>query len=103
MSDWSAKNDTTVNASPASGGTQRVAQWVSGQYTSFVFDWTDQGAAGSTSYGISNYATDGNNSGVVVEIKGSAAAPAAGRIIRLRGHVRLVGGVRLGGTSPVPR
>ena len=32
-----------------------------------------------------------------------AASPPSGRIIRLRGGLRLIGGVRLGGTSPVPR
>lgn len=68
----------------------------------YVFDWGDQGAAGSADYGFTDHLTGSKMSGIVVEIKGSAAGPPR-RIIRLRGGVRLVGGVRLGGMSPVPR
>lgn len=94
MGDWTAGNDTAVDPSPA-GGTQRVATWISGRATLFLFDWGDQGAAGSTSYGISNFSQPtGNLYAAVVEIKGSAAA-ASGRIIRLRGGILLRGGVLL--------
>jgi hypothetical protein len=68
----------------------------------YVFDWGDQGAAGSANYGFTDHLAGGKMSGIVVEIKGSAAGPPR-RIIRLRGGVRLVGGERLAGMSPVPR
>ncbi|MEN9913165.1 MAG: hypothetical protein RLY66_573 [Candidatus Parcubacteria bacterium] len=70
MSDWNAVNDTTVTASPSSGGTQRVAQFVSGSNTSFVFSWTDQGTAGTTNYGITDHTGTVDMSGIVVEVKG---------------------------------
>ena len=101
MSDWTAGSDVLIDPSPA-GGTQRVAIFVNGQVTNYIFDWGDQGAAGSTNYGITNHASSTHMNVIVAEIKGSAAAP-VGRVIRLVGHVRLVGGVRLGGSSPVPR
>jgi hypothetical protein len=50
----------------------------------------------------------GNNSGsgaqgIIVVTYTPAGGGAIGRIIRLRGGVRIIGGVRLGGTSPIPR
>lgn len=91
IGDWNAGNDTTVNSSPA-GGTQRVATFVSGRATFFLFDWGDQGAAGTTSYGISNFAPTPVMRAAVVEIKGTAAVAAPGRMIRLYGKMRIYGG-----------
>ena len=72
LGDWNAVNDTSVTSSP-SGGTQRVAQYVAGAVTNFVFNWGDQGATGTTSYGITDHTGTVDMTGIVVEIKGTAA------------------------------
>lgn len=87
MWDWNAVNDTTVNSSP-SGGTQRVAQWVNGKATAFVFDWGDQGTAGTQNYGITNHTGTVKMSGIVVEIKGGGLPQ-----IKVRGKVKIRGGM----------
>ena len=71
LGDWNAVNDTTVTSSPGSG-TQRVAQFVTGAATFFLFDWGDQGATGTTSYGIGNHTGTVDMSGIAVEVKGSS-------------------------------
>lgn len=73
MADWNAVTDVTVDPSPA-GGTQRVAAVVSGQATFFLFDWGDQGAAATTSYGITTHTGTVKMTGIAVEIKGTTAA-----------------------------
>lgn len=75
LGDWAAGADVTVDPSPA-GGTQRVAV-ANGAYTAFVFDWTDQGAAGTTDYGITNHTGTVDMSGIVVEVLG-ACDPSVG-------------------------
>ena len=74
--DWNAVGDTAVTAAPA-GGNQRVAANNSMRVTSYAFDWGDQGAAGTTSYGIGSHAGGGQFSQIALEIKGTGAAPAA--------------------------
>jgi len=69
LGDWNAVNDTTVTSSPGSG-TQRVAQFVTDAATFFLFDWGDQGAAGTTSYGITNHTGTVDMSGIAVEVRG---------------------------------
>lgn len=75
MADWSATTDVTVSWTPA-GFTQRVAQNVSGAATFFVGSWTDQGAAGTTSYGFSAGAGT-NYSVATIEVKGAAGGGAS--------------------------
>lgn len=75
MGDWSATTDVTVSWTPA-GFTQRVAQNNVGRATAFVASWTDQGSAGTTSYGFSAGAGT-NYSAATVEIKGTASGGAA--------------------------
>lgn len=67
--DWSADVDVTIDPLPA-GGTQRVAELGAGNYTTFVYDWPDQGATGTTSYGITNSASTGTFTKIAVEILG---------------------------------
>lgn len=71
--DWNATNDTTVTSTPASG-TQDHAQFVSGQYTAFAFDWGDQGSAGTTAYGLdaATFSTPTNFTKVAVEVLGAS-------------------------------
>lgn len=81
MGDWNAVGDVTVTASPASGGTQRVAANVPGAADFFVFSWTDQGAAGTTSYGIASHTGTVQMTGIALEIKGAAGGhPAVKRM-----------------------
>lgn len=68
--DWSAVNDTAVATSPSSAGTVDIIVNSSGRYTAYVAHWTDQGATGSTSYGIGSYTATPKWIGLVVEIKG---------------------------------
>lgn len=74
--DWSASTDVTVDPSPA-GGTQRVAGVSSGNATFFAYDWPDEGAAGTTSYGVANASGTGLLTKIALEIKGTASAAAA--------------------------
>lgn len=69
MGDWAANADVTVDPSPA-GGTQRVAV-ANGAYTAFVFNWGDQGAAGTTDYGITAHTGTVDMAGIAVEIFGT--------------------------------
>jgi hypothetical protein len=71
MVDWNAVNDVAVDPTPA-GGTQRVARFETGQGTFFGFDWGDQGATGTTSYGITNHTGTVDMTGLAVEVLGVA-------------------------------
>lgn len=73
MGDWTPVNDTTVTANPSSGGTVRGIVNSAGA-TLYTASWTDQGAAGTSSYGIGSYTATPKWAGIAVEIKGSAAA-----------------------------
>jgi hypothetical protein len=82
LGDWNAVNDTAVTSEPVAGATQRVAAFATGA-TFFVLNWTDQGNAGTTSYGF----TDAGHgtvlmAGIAVEIKGTAAAPRRFLLVR---------------------
>ena len=74
--EWNAINDTTITTVPV-GATQRVAQFVSSETTFFVLEWGNQGAAGTTSYGIANFTGTPKFSGILVEIKGTAGVAVA--------------------------
>lgn len=69
LADWNAVNDTDVAATPT--GTVRNNNFVSGRNTAFCCSWGDQGAAGTTSYGITNHTGTVDMSGIVVEILGT--------------------------------
>lgn len=71
MGDWNNVGDVTVDPSPA-GGTQRVAASVAGRADFFVFSWGDQGATGTTNYGITNHTGTVDMTGIAVEILGTA-------------------------------
>lgn len=69
--DYSASADVTVTTNPA-GGTQDDAISVGTSYAAFVFDWGDQGVAGTTSYGLTNGTGTGRHAIVVCSIKSMA-------------------------------
>lgn len=73
MTDWNAVADTAVNSSPA-GGTVRQANEAVGHCTFFVTDWPDQGASGTTSYGITDHTGTVRMTGIALEIKSSGTA-----------------------------
>ena len=70
LGDWNAVNDTAVTATPV-GGTVRQAANVSTQATFFLTDWTDQGSAGATNYGITDHTGTVVMSAIAVEIRGA--------------------------------
>lgn len=72
--DWNAVSDTAVNSSPG-GGTVRQANESAGHATFFVTDWGDQGAAGTTSYGITDHTGTVRMSGIALEVKGLSDFP----------------------------
>lgn len=74
LGDWSAVNDTTVTGSPATNYQQRHAQNVGGAATLFLLQWGDQGAAGTTSYGVTGAGSSSNWTATAVEVLGSAGA-----------------------------
>lgn len=78
LGDKNFVNDVAVTPDPASGGTVDVATRVNLRATFFVAHWTDQGVAGTTSYGITDHTGTVDMSGVAVEVKGSTSAETGG-------------------------
>lgn len=77
LGDWGAPADVTVASDPA-GGTQDAAFQHSGRYSGYAFHWADEGATGTTAYGIGSFTASGSNiTKLVVEIKGAAGGGAA--------------------------
>jgi len=72
MADWANVGDVTVTATPT--GTVDHASSEAGQADFFAVSFGDQGAAGTTAYGITNHTGTVDMSGIAVEILGSAAA-----------------------------
>lgn len=70
MGDWNQVGDDTVTATPT--GTVRHASAESGQADFFVVTYPDQGATGTTAYGIASHTGTVDMSGIAVEIKGTA-------------------------------
>lgn len=87
--DWGATNDTTVSSDPV-GGNQRQAAWISGLATLFAFDWGDQGAAGTTSYGISGFSPGNIFTKIALEVQGSGTASGA-RTLASSGTIGIAG------------
>lgn len=69
--DWNAVGDTSTDPTPA-GGTERVEALVSSQSDSFLYSWDDQGAVGTTSYGVTNHTGTVNMTMLAVEIYSDA-------------------------------
>lgn len=81
--DWNAVSDTTTDPSPLTGSTQRVGDnggFFTGVYNGYAADWSDEGAAGTTSYGITGVAAGKFTIGVV-EVKGTVASLTAAQMI----------------------
>lgn len=70
MGDWNQVGDVTVSATPT--GTVRHASAQSGQADFFICSYGDQGATGTTSYGITSHTGTVDMSGLAVEVKGTA-------------------------------
>jgi hypothetical protein len=71
MGDWNAINDTAVTPTPA-GGILRQASWFTGAATFFLSDWGDQGAIGTSDYGLTDHSGSYDMSGIAIEIQGMA-------------------------------
>lgn len=71
MSDYLAVGDATVTATPT--GTVDFAESEAGQADYFAVSFDDQGATGTTAYGITNHTGTVDMSGLAVEIKGTAS------------------------------
>lgn len=85
MGDWSATNDLAVTSVPAGATTREAGGIPTTIYTVFCFEWGDQGAAGTTAYGLTDSTSTGTFTKVMLEIKGSAGGGAApGRAPRSR-------------------
>jgi len=90
MADWNAVGDVTVTATPS--GTVRLAIAVAGQADFFTVTTADLGAIGTYACGIASHTGTVDMSGIAVEVKGTAAAGNAGRLV----GGNLVNGMLLG-------
>ena len=73
--DWSAVSDTATDPTPT--GTQRQGDdscFVSTIYNCYINNYGDQGATGTTDYGIAAFAGGGDFTMSALEIKGTGAA-----------------------------
>lgn len=71
LADWNATTDTTVTASP-SGANIREAANVSGRATFLALEWPNQ-AAGTRTYGVTNWTGTGTVTKVAVCVLGDTA------------------------------
>jgi hypothetical protein len=77
LGDFDANADVTVTNDPSSGATQRLAsQNPSGSQTAFCVNWTDQGAAGTTNYGVAGFTDSNVNVMAAIEILGVSTGAA---------------------------
>ena len=74
LGDYNAVNDTTVNPTPATNGTVRLAVNDSGIYSGYVVSWESQGAPASTAYGITDHTGTVDMSGVVLEFRSASTS-----------------------------
>jgi hypothetical protein len=84
--DWNQVGDVTVTATPT--GTVRFAEAESGQADFFIVSFGDQGATGTTAYGITNHTGTVDMSGIAVEVKGTAGG-GGGATLRKNSLMRL--------------
>ena len=76
MCDFAAVNDTTVDPTPSTNGTVRLANNAPALFSAFVTTWTSQGAVASTAYGITNHTGTVDMSGIVLELRSAPASAA---------------------------
>lgn len=76
LGNWTPDADVTVSPTPS--GTERVAITQATFATMFVFDYGDQGAAGTANVGITGFNGVTNNVMVAIEIKGLGTAAVTG-------------------------
>lgn len=69
--DWNEVGDVVTDPTPATNATERETSAVAGQADFFVMDWGDQGATGTTAYGLTNHTGTVKITGISVEIKGA--------------------------------
>lgn len=90
LCDFNAVNDTTVDPTPATNGTVKLAMNSPGFYSAYVVQWTSQGAVATTSYGITNHTGTVDMSGIVLELRSVGVS-----------HAIVDGTVGSGGTTSV--
>lgn len=71
--DWNAVGDATVDPTPSTNATERIHAPVSGRADFFVNSWGDQGATGTTSYGITNHTGTVKMTMLAIEIFGTSS------------------------------
>jgi hypothetical protein len=102
--DWNATSDTTTGPSPATGGSQRLGNnggLFSTIYNGYVMEWADEGASGTTSYGVSMDVAGGIFTLGAVEVK--AAAVSGSTFTPAQGALSLAGlGTSLGFAINMP-
>lgn len=77
--DWNAVSDVTTDPSPLAGSTQRLGDdggFRSGEYNAYLASWADEGAAGTTSYGITGVA-GGQFTIAAIEVLGTGGGAAS--------------------------
>jgi len=72
--DWNQVGDASIDPTPGTNAAERVEAQVSGRADFILYSWGDQGATGTTSYGVTNHTGTVDMSGIVVEITGTAGA-----------------------------
>lgn len=77
--DWNQAGDVTVTTTPA--GTVEFAEAEAGQADYFILSFGDQGATGTTSYGIGSHTGTVIMSGILVEVKGTIGGGSVAAII----------------------
>jgi hypothetical protein len=82
--DWNATDDSTTTPSPSAGSTERMgdnAGRIAGIYNPYFANWADEGASGTTSYGITMDVAGGIFTLGAVEVKGTASSLTAAQMI----------------------
>ena len=69
LGEYNAVVDASIAATPSSGGTIHKQYNDGASYGAYVLSWTDQGAATTTPYGITNFTGTVDMNGIVIEIK----------------------------------
>lgn len=103
LADWNAVNDATTDPTPA-GGTERTeVPGDAATWAVYLYSWGDQGATGTTSYGVTNHTGTVKMSGIAVEIKGTTGGGTDTPIAITQGTPTFTGqGMSLGFTINMP-
>lgn len=70
--DWNQVNDVAVTPSPSTDGTILVSTALAGRADFFGADWINQGATGTTAYGMANHTGTVKIAVILMEVKGTA-------------------------------